>query len=127
MAKNRVRIAFSVAKYSTPYGERTGVATGWLKRCIETKQRSETEAMPVSFPVRIRSGGAFRLPSALDRPLVLIGPGTGIAPFLGFLAERKLCTQVNLTSYEQTPTNGDLGVGRSCRSLLALFRLSSRR
>ena len=31
----------------------------------------------------------FRLPPDLTTPLILIGPGTGIAPFLGFLSHRQ--------------------------------------
>lgn len=33
------------------------------------------------LPVFLRSGGAFRPPSDLSRPVVLVGPGTGVAPF----------------------------------------------
>lgn len=33
--------------------------------------------------------GEFRLPADMSTPLILIGPGTGIAPFMGFVAHRQ--------------------------------------
>jgi sulfite reductase (NADPH) flavoprotein alpha-component len=40
------------------------------------------------LPIYIQPNKKFRLPQA-DAPIIMIGPGTGIAPFRGFLHERR--------------------------------------
>ena len=39
--------------------------------------------------VFVHSNKAFRLPANADTPVIMIGPGTGIAPFRAFLEERR--------------------------------------
>jgi NADPH-ferrihemoprotein reductase len=55
-----------------------GVATNWLHHCSMKK-------LPVQIYVR-RS--KFKLPKKPNLPVVMVGPGTGFAPFRGFLQDR---------------------------------------
>ncbi|KAF2360617.1 NADPH-cytochrome P450 reductase [Trinorchestia longiramus] len=60
-----------------------GVATNWLMA------QKPTEDKQYKVPIFVRKS-QFRLPIKSTVPVVMIGPGTGIAPFRGFLQEREL-------------------------------------
>lgn len=70
-------VHLTVASVRYGLGERSygGVASTFLADRCETVR------------VHLRPNHAFRLP-ADDVPIIMIGPGTGIAPFRGFLQER---------------------------------------
>jgi len=59
--------------------ERGGLCSNYLARC--------TEGTPVRVVVK-DTGSTFRLPADPGAPVILVGPGTGLAPMRGFLQER---------------------------------------
>jgi sulfite reductase alpha subunit-like flavoprotein len=75
----RVRIMVSVVRYEGVHGRlRKGTCSGYLADAAEGTQ----------LAVAIHRSAHFRPPEDPDRPAIMIGPGTGLAPFLGFLDDR---------------------------------------
>ncbi|MFJ6443463.1 molybdopterin-dependent oxidoreductase [Streptomyces sp. NPDC091649] len=76
----RMRLTVSVIRYESHRGRmRKGVASTFLAD-------AEPDS-PVS--VFVRRNDRFRPPADPATPMIMIGPGTGVAPFLGFLEERR--------------------------------------
>ncbi|MNE60581.1 Sulfite reductase [NADPH] flavoprotein alpha-component [compost metagenome] len=61
------------------YGKRKGVASTFLA----------DRAGSGEVPIFVQRNKHFHLPDDGDTPIVMIGPGTGVAPFRGFLHERR--------------------------------------
>lgn len=79
---NTAHITAVVLEYKTGTGRiHKGVCTNWLAR-----KNIENETHTV--PCFIRTS-TFRLPKDPKTPILMIGPGTGIAPFRGFLQDRR--------------------------------------
>lgn len=77
-----VHVCGVVVEYNTPTGRvNKGVATTWLREKVP-----DAEEAP-RVPVFVRRS-QFRLPNRPQTPVIMIGPGTGLAPFRGFIQER---------------------------------------
>ena len=75
-----VHLTVAAVRYKQRARHRTGVASTFL--CDRVMPGAEVT-------VYVHPAEAFRLP-APDRPVIMIGPGTGVAPFRGFLQERQV-------------------------------------
>jgi len=79
-----VHICGVVVEYDTNTGRTNkGVATTWLREKVPAEEGEED----VKVPVFVRRS-QFRLPNRPGTPVIMIGPGTGLAPFRGFIQER---------------------------------------
>ena len=77
-----VEVALSVVRFSSPYRPlRRGLASTWL----------DGLASGARVALTARPGGLFSPPKNVGTgsPWIMVGPGTGVAPFRGFLRRRR--------------------------------------
>ncbi|MEW7312067.1 NADPH-dependent assimilatory sulfite reductase flavoprotein subunit [Buttiauxella gaviniae] len=79
-AENEVHITVGVVRYDIEGRARTGGASGFLADRLE--EDGEVR-------VFIEHNDNFRLPANPETPVIMIGPGTGIAPFRAFMQQRE--------------------------------------
>lgn len=74
----QVHFTIDVVRYESHGRQRKGVCSSFLA------ERAKDFPVPV-FP----NTSKFRLPEDGNTPIIMVGPGTGVAPFRAFLQERK--------------------------------------
>ncbi|HEY7157393.1 MAG TPA: sulfite reductase subunit alpha [Gemmataceae bacterium] len=74
-----VHLTVGVVRYRKANRVRKGVASTYLSELVQPRQRVR---------VFVHPSHGFRLPASGETPIIMIGPGTGIAPFRAFLEER---------------------------------------
>lgn len=75
---DQVHLCVSAVRYAQGSRNRKGVCSTFLA----------DRASAVVSPIFVQPTKHFKLPSDGDLPVIMIGPGTGVAPFRGFLQER---------------------------------------
>ena len=76
-----VHLTVAAVRYESHGRRREGVCSTFLADRVKTRE--------TAVPVFVQTSHGFRLPSGNDVPIIMIGPGTGIAPFRAFLEERR--------------------------------------
>jgi sulfite reductase alpha subunit-like flavoprotein len=92
---NLIGIIFHVTEFEAstePKAKRRGVCTGWIDELLQCDAKEWKSFDHIKIPICHRPSLEFRIPASVDQfeSLILIGPGTGVAPFLSFM-EHRLC------------------------------------
>jgi sulfite reductase (NADPH) flavoprotein alpha-component len=78
---DEVHLTLGVVRHTSHGRARKGVCSTFLAdRC----------APETTVPVWVQPAHGFKLPTDLSRDIIMVGPGTGIAPFRAFLEERQI-------------------------------------
>ncbi|VTU00289.1 sulfite reductase : Sulfite reductase (NADPH) flavoprotein alpha-component OS=Rhodopirellula sp. SWK7 GN=RRSWK_01818 PE=4 SV=1: FeS: FAD_binding_1: NAD_binding_1 [Gemmataceae bacterium] len=76
---DEVHLTVGVVRYTQGSRVRKGVASNFVTETLRTRQKAG---------VFVHHSPGFRVPTSGDVPVIMVGPGTGIAPFRAFLQER---------------------------------------
>ncbi|MEH7391354.1 sulfite reductase subunit alpha [Bacillus sp. JJ1503] len=75
---DEVHLTIGAVRYTAHGRERKGVCS---VQCAERVQEGDT------LPVFVQANKHFYLPESLEKDIIMVGPGTGIAPFRSFIQE----------------------------------------
>jgi sulfite reductase (NADPH) flavoprotein alpha-component len=77
-----VHLCITVVRYETHGRSKKGLTSGWFA--------DHSQMFIKNIPVYVQESRSFRLPEDRSRDIIMVGPGTGIAPFRAFVEQRTL-------------------------------------
>lgn len=78
---DEVHLCVGITRYEAHGRIRKGVCSTYL---------ADRVALDETVRVYVDANKNFKLPATIDTPVIMVGPGTGIAPFRAFVEEREL-------------------------------------
>jgi sulfite reductase (NADPH) flavoprotein alpha-component len=78
--KDAVTLTVAAVRYKLRRRPRIGIASTYL---------ADRAGAGATVPVFVQKAHSFHIPDNHDTPMIMIGPGTGVAPFRAFLQERR--------------------------------------
>lgn len=79
---NEVHLTVAIVRYETHGRKKKGLVSGYLA--------DHTTLGESSVPIFVAPNKHFKLPDDPSAPVIMVGPGTGIAPFRAFLEQREV-------------------------------------
>jgi sulfite reductase (NADPH) flavoprotein alpha-component len=76
----QVHLTVGIVRHTSHGRVRKGVCSTFLADSVPSR---------IPVPVFVQKSHGFRLPAGGDTPIIMVGPGTGVAPFRAFLHERQ--------------------------------------
>ena len=94
LSPTKVRIAISLSEYKSKKGKPfIGLASDYFKRVYESNFR-DGKTGEVKSRIFFKDS-LFRIPQDPKVPLIMVGPGTGVVPFIAFAEERQYLKSQN--------------------------------
>src|SRR5688572_9405230 len=79
---NEVELCIAIVRYETHGRKKAGLCSGFFADHAELNVKN--------IPIYVQESRHFRLPKDEARDIIMVGPGTGIAPFRAFLEQRAI-------------------------------------
>ncbi|RHZ82800.1 hypothetical protein Glove_103g33 [Diversispora epigaea] len=121
--REELHFAFNIIDYYTPIPyevHKFGVCTPWLNKLsgniTEVNIRTIITPPIIDIPIFMKpNSSGFKIPSDLSKSLIMIGPGTGVAPFVGFLQHREKQIENQILESKKQLLLGEMWLFYGCR------------